>query len=505
MNTDSFYCLRCETIPLIELAPKENELKILATCQCHRQLLKSKAFFKNYYNPDKIQVKTKEQDDNNQNNINKLINSYQEYKDKFNHNSNRIKQEAINIYKNAIQKIEQAFEINKKINEKIDKIIQILINAYNHNSIELINKKNIVLNLQINTNINIGRLNYDYISSTVNTMVNYFQNNYIIMSKSFQMTNSFNNTNEIIEINKDLFAIKFQDKYIKIMKSKNNNKWISLKTEIEIKKLLIDRINNLLISVDKQQLIKFWDISEIEKRFNDSTENQFVNIIPLYEFKHENNISELIVMENNILCGSGEANLFLYKYDINQKIHNLMKKIHVSNALTKLTEIKRKNKNYLCCKDDNYLVFLNIPQLTEINRIKIGNWKNELCHYEQIFENEIIIGIDRCLKILNLDTFEITLSKKINMEIRCIKKLKDTSILVGGRKIIKRFSIQTMEELPQLIIFDQGNSDSDEDYGIGPGVIDLKKDVQRIKELSNGNIMLFLKHDINIYGLNIDS
>ena len=148
---------------------------------------------------------------------------------------------------------------------------------------------------------------------------------------------------------------------------------------------------------------------------------------------------------------------------------------------------------------------MDIPQLTEINRIKIGNWKNELCHYEQIFENEIIIGIDRCLKILNLDTFEITLSKKINMEIRCIKKLKDTSILVGGRKIIKRFSIQTMEELPQLIIFDQGNSDSDEDYGIGPGVIDLKKDVQRIKELSNGNIMLFLKHDINIYGLNIDS
>ena len=35
--------------------------------------------------------------------------------------------------------------------------------------------------------------------------------------------------------------------------------------------------------------------------------------------------------------------------------------------------------------------------------------------------------------------------------------------------------------------------------------IDLSKDVQRIKELSNGNIMLFLKHDINIYGLNIDS
>ena len=89
---------------------------------------------------------------------------------------------------------------------------------------ELINKKNIILNLQLNTNINIGSLNYDYISSTVNTMTNYFKNNYIIISKSFQMTNSYNNTKEMIEIKKDLFAIKSQDKYIKIMKNKNNQK-----------------------------------------------------------------------------------------------------------------------------------------------------------------------------------------------------------------------------------------------------------------------------------------
>jgi WD40 repeat protein len=319
------------------------------------------------------------------------------------------------------------------------------------------------------------------------------------------MTNSYSNTKEMLEIKKDLFAIKFQDKYIKIIKNKLNNKWISLKSDLEINKLLIDRNNNLLISLDKQQSIKFWDINEIEKRFKDSNENEFVNIIPLYEFKHSNKILELIVMENNILCGCEDKILFTYKYDINQKTHNLMKKINCENTLQNLVEIKRKEKNFLCCKDDNYLVFLDIPQLTEINRIKIGKWKNELCYYEQIYENEIIIGIDRCLKILNLDYFKITLSKKINIEIRCIKKLKDTSILVGGRKIVKRFSIQTMEELPQLIVFDQNNSDSDEDYGIGQGVIDLTKDVQRIKELSNGNIMLFLKYDINIYGLNIDS
>jgi len=504
MNSDSFYCLKCESVPLIELAPKDNELKILATCQCHRQLLKAKAFFRYYYHPDHSQLKSEARKESSNTYIEKIIQNYQDYKDKFLNNCTRIKEEIINIYKTAIQKIEQAFDINKKINEKINKIIQVLINSYDSNSLELINKKNIILNLQLNTNINIGSLNYDYISSTVNTMTNYFKNNYIIISKSFQMTNSYNNTKEMIEIKKDLFAIKSQDKYIKIMKNKNNQKWIAIKSETEISKLLIDKINNLLISVDRQQSIKFLDIDEIEKRFNESTENEFINIIPLLEFKHTNRIQEIIVMENNILCGCGEKTLFTYKYDINQKTCELLNKIDINNTLQNLTQIKRKSNNFLCCKDDNYLVLFDIPKLTEINRIKIGKWKNELCYYEQILENEIIIGIDRCLKILNLDSFNITLSKKINMEIRCIKKLRDTSILVGGRKIVKRFSIQTMEELPQLIVFDQNNSDSDEDYGIGGGIIDLTKDVQCINELSNGNIMLFLKHDINIYGLNLD-
>ena len=88
---------------------------------------------------------------------------------------------------------------------------------------------------------------------------------------------------------------------------------------------------------------------------NDSSENQFINIIPLYEFKHENKILELIVMKNTILCGCRENNLFAYKYDINHKTHNLIKKIQVTNALINLTEIKRKDKNYQYCKDDNNL------------------------------------------------------------------------------------------------------------------------------------------------------
>ena len=136
MNSDSFYSSRCEQVPLIEIAPKENELKILTSCQCHRQLLKSKSFFKFYYNPERTQLKSESQKENSNDYINKIIQNYRDYKDKFMNNSIRIKEEALNIYKTAIQKIEQAFDVNHKINEKIDKIIQILINAYNSNSFE---------------------------------------------------------------------------------------------------------------------------------------------------------------------------------------------------------------------------------------------------------------------------------------------------------------------------------------------------------------------------------
>ena len=96
MNPDSFYCSRCEKIPQIELAPKENELKILATCQCHRQLLKAKSFFKYYYNPESFQPSQAPNEVQNSY-IKSLIQSYQDYKEKFLNNGIRIKNEAVNI------------------------------------------------------------------------------------------------------------------------------------------------------------------------------------------------------------------------------------------------------------------------------------------------------------------------------------------------------------------------------------------------------------------------
>ena len=123
MNSDSFYCQKCEKVPLIEIAPKENELKILVSCQCRRQLLKAKSFFRYYYNPQLINLKSELTNESPNTNIDKLIQNYQNYKERFNNNCKRIKEEVINIYKTAIEKIQMAYEINKNINEKMKKMI----------------------------------------------------------------------------------------------------------------------------------------------------------------------------------------------------------------------------------------------------------------------------------------------------------------------------------------------------------------------------------------------
>ena len=117
--------------------------------------------------------------------------------------------------------------------------------------------------------------------------------------------------------------------------------------------------------------------------------------------------------------------------------------------------IKRKNKKYIICKDEKYLDIIGIPELKLINRIQIGKQENELFYYEQISEDEILIGINKCIKILNLKNFKITLTKKIYLNIMSLKKLEDNTILVGGSNEIKRFILKTLEELPKLIDVDE--------------------------------------------------
>ena len=79
-----------------------------------------------------------------------------------------------------------------------------------------------------------------------------------------------------------------------------------------------------------------------------------------------------------------------------------------------------------------------------------------------------------------------------------LKILKDNTLLIGGRSEIRRFYVKTLENLPNLISFDE---DDDEEYDYNfIGLNRNENDVGSIIELNDGKLMLVLSYDIKIYG-----
>ena len=49
MEKSGFYCIKCNSIPLIQIVPKIQEIKLFITCKCNKKLINYDAFLKNYY------------------------------------------------------------------------------------------------------------------------------------------------------------------------------------------------------------------------------------------------------------------------------------------------------------------------------------------------------------------------------------------------------------------------------------------------------------------------
>lgn len=501
----SFFCPKCETIPQIEIYPKDNHLNILATCKCHKQLLKYDVFYKNYFkqNLKKSSIKNiqnkKYINEELNNKINKQISNYEINRDNFFEKLLEIKKGLIESLNATIKKIEKIYEDNKDINDKIDKIMKILINNYNSNPYIEINIKNIFLNTQKKS---FHKNNIDFNSKKLLTNVSLFYNdNYIIKPYNYNLIKSYMFYGLMVEIKKGLFA---KNSYGSIKIGEINKEDIYLKTP-GIKNLLTDEKKEYLISHETDDSILFWNINEIEKLYkNNQNKSRNLDLLSSFKIKYEHNISELINLGNNMLCGNNLKGVFIIEYNINEQKFQIIGKI--DHNLKNIKLIKRKNEKYIICKNEKYLDVIKVPELKLINRIKIGKWENELFYYEQISEDEILIGINKCIKILNLKNFKITLTKKIYLNIMSLKKLEDNTLLVGGRNEIKRFSLKTLEELPKLINVDESSLklfDDDDEVGLNLN-INENDDVRGINQTSEGNIMVFLEYDIKIYGINFN-
>ena len=115
--------------------------------------------------------------------------------------------------------------------------------------------------------------------------------------------------------------------------------------------------------------------------------------------------------------------------------------------------IKRKEQKFICAYINGFFTICEIPSLIIKKIIKNQKQYNSKIVYEQISENELIIGENNYIKIINIENAKCNITKKINFDIMSLKVLKDRTILIGGRGKIKRLFLKTLEELPCLISF----------------------------------------------------
>ena len=503
-NQYTFYCKNCKTIPLIELNPKKEELNILTTCKCHKQYLKSDIFYKNYYH--QVSILKDEGENVNKEVMNNLIDHYLKRKEIFDKKCKKLKEDIIKIFEDTIKKIESFYDKNNDINNKINKIVHILINNYKTNPNNSINIKNIIFNTQINKNSFLD-VNDIRLTKIINKVNYFFGNNFIINSNTFKLLRLSNESygkKIFLEIENNLFARNISNNYIKIFDNEKNTAKIKLHNTIN--NLLIDENKKHLISLENNLLIKFWDVQEIKNKLKDNNNDKGINIFPLYKYEHSQFINEILYIEKNILLLMDKTNISIYEYNIFEANFRVKKNLNVEEC-NNCKIIKRNNKINICCFSHKNFIVIDYPELTITNTIEICDTNSKFVYYEQINNDEIILGDKENLKIYDFKSNKILLNRKINFNITCLKILRDNTLLVCGRCEIKRFLLKTMQELPQLIILEnyKDYSSDEENIGILSNLDRDMKDVKSIYEFIGGKIMIVMDYSIEIYGPDIDS
>ena len=498
-----FICNKCNTIPLIELVPKESELKILLKCNCNKQkLIKKEIFYKYYSNNNNIAIEQNKKIKNHF--INTLLIKYNEYKNYFMNNYQKIKNQINLLLNELIKKTEMLIEQNKKDNEEIDKIIQMLIKNYELNPNNEINKLNIIQNISINPYIYFKEFDFrtfeNNITNINKAIKSYLKENYLISKYNYEIIQSFQKEDLIIHLNNNIFASLKKNEYIKIFNIDDISKKIKINKNLSLNNILIDEQKKYLISVEDDHFIKFRKLNEIINNLSKENNNENIDTLSIFEIKHFSLIKNLINLENNLLALIDDNNINIYKYNIENKTSEIINKSDIKINNIKL--IKRKNRNSISSYNNGFFNIYEIPSLTLENSIEIKKGYVQTIIYEQISYNEIIFALNNYIYILNIENNpnNIFFSKKINFNIMSLKILKDNTLLIGGRSEIRRLFIKTFEDLPCLISFEDYYDEDEYDYNF----INLNRnenDVSSIIELNDGNLLLVLTYDIKIYGI----
>ena len=503
-----FFCKKCNIIPLIQIIPKKNKIKIFSQCKCCKSYESIDKFIKNKYKQKIIDIKKISNesilyDYNNANNrkkdenkvdINTFIEKFNKVKEKVIKEGNIIKNDLIETYQREIKNVNAMYEIYIKNNNYIIYIIREIINSYKLIQDNSSNILNILNNSKFNEKSFIQSiLKKDYLNadSLSKKALHFFSNEFIISTSSISegfekkyFSRHHKQSINFIEINDNICAscLEKSDNIILYDLNCLNKEIYRFKAHQNYVNCIIKSNHNNIISCGNDG-IKIWPIINQEffqkyKINKNETKNflkkaieikninntQQKNIEPLFILKYLNNdmkkIHKMMNLKDSQILAASHNNIFLFQYLFDEKNNREIQLIK-SYPFYDIVDIfiVEKNKYEIIALCTNYnLYLLNIPKFEVIYKATmLFKNKNNLI---QINSKELLISEDNFLYLFDINKLRIKLKIKCHYCTDFLFNMNDGTIIQSNLLGISRYNLKTMEELPFLI-----NLNNDDYYG----------------------------------------
>ena len=193
----------------------------------------------------------------------------------------------------------------------------------------------------------------------------------------------------------------------------------------------------------------------VDEYLNKDNKIKEIEITPKIEIKTDKAMKKIINLEKNKnqLLACSHKGIYIYEYDMKELKTNLVKSLKKEkiNDVILFNDNGNNNENiFLIGYTSSSEIFIMDNEFKIIKEIKCETsfWQNTLL---QLNKNEVILGNNKALNIIDINKGTITLSKQTTGYINCLFKLNDGSIIRGERDGIRRYSKNTLDELPPLI------------------------------------------------------
>ena len=507
-----YFCKKCKNIPLFQIIYKNNEIKIFSACKCHKQYEKIDSFIKHKYTKDilginkisseSIQYSSYLDDNLSKQNINldSIMKDFIKCKEKLNESATKIKNELINAYTNKIEQVNEIYNKYISNNNKVILVIEKLIESYNiiKNNPTIIEniKNNCIFNNKYETNNLLKDFNSS-IQSSFQKIQNYFNKELIISiehkspiykkidSRYYPSSNDY--IKSFIQLDDDICAsCSENDNNIVLYNLQNDikEKFI-FKAHLKNVYSIIKTDKNNIISIGDDGLIKIWPIItkyfllETKKKYDIENKNKFKfyphNInktIQLYlkqifsvnyEYKTSMKIEKLFNLKNEYFLTSTKELINVYKYEINNNDIKLIKIKELEYEIVDIFHLIMEEKEIISICERKYIDFFDLDNFHFINKIDIKPISKN-CLLQLNSKEILIVDSQLHLNVYNLDNFLLKLKIRTYNDIDFFLNLNDGTFIFSCFEGIKRYLIKTMEELPQLIKFNNNNYYEDYDY-----------------------------------------